>query len=462
VKCPRVSLLILIVVLPLAVIGSFMYGFVTGETRVGPYRAARGLFEWSSRQEWLRDTYYRMRGKNPDPRDLPGSWQPITDRPLADSLPGKAQGNFQAVGYLSGYKPATQLKGVTAYVPERAYAGLNLVLSGHAQEALLVDMDGRVLHSWSYDFESAYPDFQGPAGKPSANPFFRDFWRRAHLYPNGDLLAIYDGYGMIRLDKDSNLAWSVSGGCHHDMFVDETGLIYVLTREAKTLPRYHVTRQVLEDFITVLDTEGNVLRKVSLLEAFERSSFASFLSDLPRFGDLFHTNTIQVLDGSLAHRSPIFRKGNILISVRNINVIAVVDLDTEKVIWALSGQWIAQHEPTLLPGGTILLFDNQGHRGMSKVIEIDPLSQEIVWAYEGTPDNGFYTESSGSVYRLPNGNTLIIQSNSGRVFEVTEDQQVVWEYYNPHRAGRNDELVATLFDVVRINPDQVSTWLRSP
>ena len=461
-KRPRAGIVVLAVVLPLVIFSSFMYGFVVGQSRVGPYGAAHRLFEWSSGQQWLRDLYYRMRGKDPHPDRLPGSWQSLTEGNVPDSLPDELRHDFQAVGYLSGYEPATELKGVTVYVPESACGGLNLVVSGHAQEASLIDMEGRVVHSWCYDVESAYPEFQEPTGKPSANPFFGDFWRRAHLYPNGDLLAIYDGYGMIKLDKDSNLLWSVLGGCHHDMFVDETGLIYVLTREAKMLPRYNETREVLEDFITLLDPEGHVLRKVSLLKAFERSSFASLLAGVPPVGDLFHTNTIQVFDGSLAHRLSVFRKGNVLISVRNINVIAVVDLDAEAVTWALSGQWIAQHEPTLLPNGMILVFDNKGHHGMSKVIELDPRSQEIKWAYEGTPENGFYTESSGSAYRLPNGNTLIVQSNSGRAFEVTQAKQIVWEYHNPHRAGSNNELVATLFDVVRINLDQVSTWLRLP
>ena len=139
--------------------------------------------------------------------------------------------------------------------------------------------------------------------------------------------------------------------------------------------------------------------------------------------------------------------------------LAVVDLSGERVTWALTGQWIAQHEPTLLSSGNILLLDNQGHYGMSKVIDLDPLTQEIVWAYEGTPENGFYTETSGSTHRLENGNTLIVESNSGRAFEIAVDGEIVWEYFNPERAGENDELIATLFDIVRMDRVYVEPWL---
>ena len=99
----------------------------------------------------------------------------------------------------------------------------------------------------------------------------------------------------------------------------------------------------------------------------------------------------------------------------------------------------------------MLIFDNLGHRGMSKVVELDPFSQEIAWMYAGDEQNGFLSTTSGSNQRLANGNTLIVESNAGRAFEVTSDKRIVWEFHNPARAGEHDELISTLFDVVRID-----------
>jgi len=56
----------------------------------------------------------------------------------------------------------------------------------------------------------------------------------------------------------------------------------------------------------------------------------------------------------------------------------------------------------------------------------------------------------GAADRLPNGNTLITESDGGRAFEVTQQAEVVWEFYNPHRAGDNREFIATLFEVIRL------------
>ena len=33
---------------------------------------------------------------------------------------------------------------------------------------------------------------------------------------------------------------------------------------------------------------------------------------------------------------------------------------------------------------------------------------------------------------MPNGNTLITESNKGHVFEVTRDGEIVWEFYSPY------------------------------
>ena len=120
--------------------------------------------------------------------------------------------------------------------------------------------------------------------------------------------------------------------------------------------------------------------------------------------------------------------------------------------------WRKQHQPTVTDRETILVFDNIGNEGHARVIEIDPVTQEVVWLYDGG-ETGLLSLTCGSNQRLANGNTLITESDSGRALEVTPDHQVVWEYYTPHRAGENGELIATLFEVIRLPPDWPLGWL---
>jgi uncharacterized protein (UPF0248 family) len=95
-----------------------------------------------------------------------------------------------------------------------------------------------------------------------------------------------------------------------------------------------------------------------------------------------------------------------------------------------------QHAPTPLPNGNVLIFDNGVHRPddsmpYSRVIEVDPKTNEIAWKYQDSPAWNFFSPRMGGAQRLPNGNTLIAESSYGRIFEVTKEGDVVWEYVNP-------------------------------
>lgn len=101
-------------------------------------------------------------------------------------------------------------------------------------------MDGEVLHRWGLSYGEAFPDELIHPGDGR-----RDFWRRVHLYPNGDLLAVFEGLGVIKVDEDSNLLWSVSNRSHHDFWIHESGEIYILTRTAKMIQEVNEQHPIL-------------------------------------------------------------------------------------------------------------------------------------------------------------------------------------------------------------------------
>lgn len=376
-------------------------------------------------------------------RAAQGKW-----RKVREPGPKERAANLRAVPYLQGYRPAQDLPRVVTHDPAAVYQGLNLYVSGHAAEAVLADMEGRPLHRWRYPLRRLWPDL---AADPANAKL--EYWRRAHLFPNGDLLAIYEGLGLVKLDARSNVLWARRGGFHHDLAVTPEGEIWVLDREGKVLPRIHPREGVLEDMVSVLDANGRPLRQLSILEAFERSPYASLLQRMERQGDIFHTNTLEILDGRFAGRSPAFRQGNLLLSVLKLDALAILDPERETIVWARTGSWRRQHQPTFLDSGNLLLFDNTGAgRDRSRVMEIDPLTGEVSWWFGGERQADLFSRTLGSCQRLPNGNTLITESENGRALEVTAKGEVVWEFNSPHRAGERDELVAVLFELVRLPP----------
>lgn len=410
--------------------------------------------------------------QTPQRPQLEGRWRPARGASAPDAVDegelAEKIAALEAIGYAEGTQPAHERWGVTAHAEGQAWAGLNLYVSGHAAEALLIDMQGEVLHTWRGPWaETVAPSWPGAKGAPEKE-LYRDFWRRAHLFENGDLIAIFEGHAMIKLDAASNLLWSYVARPHHDLYLDERGHVFVLTRKAHLLPRIHATEPILEDFVSELDPDGNELRRVSVLEAFERSAFTAFLEDMPREGDVFHTNSLEPVDARLAERLEGVEVGDVLISCLMLNTIAVLDLETETIVWALKRDFRWQHDPTILDGGNLLLFDNLGGDepgGKSRVLEIDPTGPTAApdagyrWTYEGHPDNPFQSNTCGTAQRLPNGNTLITESDNGRALEVNAQGAIVWEFLNPHRAGANGRFVATLFELRRLPADFPLGWI---
>jgi hypothetical protein len=348
--------------------------------------------------------------------------------------PGPSEGKWRALPYLQGYRPAQDLPLVVEHDPAAVAPGLNLYLSGHAAEAVLMDRRGRTLHRWRQPLRRLWPQL---AAAPDMAKL--EYWRRARLYPNGDLLAIYEGLGIVKLDSRSRVLWARRGGFHHDLEVAADGRIWVLDRPGRD--------GMLEDFVAVLEPDGRMARRIPLLRAFERSRFASLLGRMERAGDVFHTNTLEILGGD--RPDPVFRQGNVLLSVLKLDALAVLDPEREEIVWAATGSWRRQHQPTQLGDGGLLLFDNLGAKGrsrrFSRVIELDPRTLRVRWQYAG-----LYSKTLGSCQRLPNGNTLITESEAGRALEVTREGRVVWEFHNPHRAGAGGKLVAVLFEMIRL------------
>ena len=63
------------------------------------------------------------------------------------------------------------------------------------------------------------------------------------------------------------------------------------------------------------------------------------------------------------------------------------------------------------------------------------MTLELVWEYRagrvGYRNEKFFSYDASNAQRLPNGNTLITEGAQGRLFEVTHELEIVWEYVLP-------------------------------
>ncbi len=365
-------------------------------------------------------------------------------------------------------------RGVVMHDRERVQPGYTLFTATDGSYARLITMDGTVVHEWQRPYSTAW---NPESAVDDPQPGHMVFMREARVFPNGDLLALYiaagdspNGYGMVKLDSESNLIWSYLEHAHHDVDIGPDGRVYVLTNDFKSEPTDglgFLDEPYVEEYAVILSPDGEELKKISLLQAMMRSKYDDLLTRGTAHhatGDPLHSNAIELITPETARNFPYGEAGDLLLSFRNISAIAVLDPETEEIVWATRGPWLEQHDPNLLPNGDIVLFDNYGNYeqgNLSRVLQFDPANGAITWSYHGTDEHPMSSRIRSTVQRLPNGNTLITESSSGRLLEVTPDGRITWEYYNRARAGNSDEYIPVISSGLRIDPADLTPEFRS-
>jgi hypothetical protein len=325
-------------------------------------------------------------------------------------------------------RPGSGADGVTICKRDKCDDGYRLYSSRQTEAAHLIDLDGREVHHWAY-----------PQGQT---------WHYAEMQPNGNLIAIAKDVCILELDWHSRLLWKAEIRAHHDFARLANGNTIVVSRRRMKDP-FTGEGNLDCDILVELNARNETIWQWKVEEhAGEIGKRVKLLMPPHKgFGDWPHVNTIEVLpDSPAARKDPRFRAGNLLVCGRHIDTIWVIDRKSDEVVWAWGpGELLGPHMPTMLPNGHILVYDNGQNastrvRGWTRVLELDPIAGKIVWQYRAQPPRSFYSPSRGSNERLPNGNTFIAESDSGRCFEVTPDGEIVWELRNPEKRAKGGRM----------------------
>lgn len=398
--------------------------------------------------------------------------------------------------------------GTTIYNPEKCFNGYTLYPSMKpGVGALLVDMNGEVVRQWpDYDgfMVNLLPEGRILGGKTGRVTRIYDHNTGADDVVQED----WDGnveWQFNRADEieiDGKKQWSsrqnhdiVREGCPVGYYVPDMtpkidgGRTMMLSYKTGYWPE--VTRDFLPRATWMIDVDwdGNIVWDWMPAEQFEQFGH----SEAAKNAIMRHCkNQHAVFQNTCSWVGPNqwfdagderFHPENIISDDRG-TMLYIIDRKTRDIVWKMGpdyttdqalrdvGVIIGPHHahviPRGLPGaGNVLVFDNGGAGGYgdpnpgapegtwnalrdhSRVLEINPVTLEVVWEYTaltaGYPCGGedlsrFYSRYKSAAQRLPNGNTLITESHCGRVFEVTVDSEVVWEHINPNNIATRDGL----------------------
>jgi hypothetical protein len=273
------------------------------------------------------------------------------------------------------------------------------------------------------------------------------------------------GNGLTKLNKNSEVLWEKYLSLHHSLHVTKNGQIAVLSHhfiDAKDITDKGGTQpQVLDDILHILDSDGNTLKSVPLLALVEKAGLWKYLCrgrDEPCW-DVLHANSVMMLEDDMSIAFPMFKSGQVLVSLRNLNMIVVVDIDEEKIVWWRRGGWVRQHDARFLADGRIMMFDNRGAGAQSRIITYTPLTGQTDILYGNKPKERFYSQSMGVSHMMPNGNILTTEATKGRIFEFSPDREIVWDYHTPYfRDMKSRAVIAGL----KRHPADYFTFITEP
>lgn len=319
-------------------------------------------------------------------------------------------------------------------------------------EIRLIDLDGTLVNRWPLDPGALTEGVAHLRNRPAWDWNYDS--HGAILLPDGAAVLNIDHVALAKLDRCGAPLWRVDRPAHHAVEADDDGALWapsaVNHRDRSRLPTALYRPPFAEDSILKVSAEGEVLDEISLLDVFIQNDATGLLTlagggstatydgtrpDMEK--EIFHLNDAEPLPAAMASAFPDFAAGDLLVSLRNRNLIFVMDPETRAIKWWRIGNWIRQHDPDWAPDGMIRIFDNNRDGtetgeilGSSRIVAISPSepSGRVLLGGEGDPY--FHTTRRGKHQQLPGGRMLITEAEAGRVFMTDAAGGVIWEYVN--------------------------------
>jgi len=358
--------------------------------------------------------------------------------------------------------------GVTKYIPLKSFKGYTLWCSMAGDGTVnLMDMKGNIVHTWKNE---TAPGLYGEL-LDNGNLLYSGRTRVGYGSPRNHPMS---GKGGVLWEKDWNnnvVAKIINDAAHHDQAKLPNGNYLQIAWDPvpkgmeERIPGgiYHTEHKdgmIFEELITETTPRGERIWEWRPSDHLNPEEYP--ICPLNDRKEWLHANSVEYLPKG----NPITDTESVMVSLRHNSICIIFEKATGEVQWryggCMDGEWGklgAQHDFSMikegLPGyGNVMIFDNGMNLASvresglywgiahSRVLEIDPKTKKVVWTYDYQDKNWnfpiktkwlFNSPYIAGAQRLPNGNTLICEGGTGRIFEVTKENEIVWEFVNPDR-----------------------------
>ena len=331
--------------------------------------------------------------------------------------------------------------------------------------AVILRRDGSLVHAYPYrpdeltgkrSLELPYAEFMHDDAKDTT------VFGLAPL-PIGDLIVVYDfkhttpnGGGIARMDKDGHVLWYRRDYSNHWPAITDSNKILVISHTIGSSQEpispngkfsFDCPTGVLADVVRVLDENGSMNEEIPVFEALRNSKYwpylhtsqdSAFMQREPC--DPVHANSVREVGVELAAKLENLQPDDLILSLRNISALAIIGRRDYEIKYLFKGTFLFQHSAQIVPGGTVILFDNYGSSasgGPSRVLGYDPVTklEHIVFPNADTPsDVDTFSPIKGNINVSKDGTrALVAVTMTGRAYEIRlSDGKILTSFDNLH------------------------------
>lgn len=271
-----------------------------------------------------------------------------------------------------------------------------------------------------------------------------------YLSKDGVLTYMIPWNDLISIDlKTGQEQWRVQGAFHHSIEPNADGDLWVCGAvepeaigDQKSGIR-HSNRVFDDQALVKVSKSGKILQVISVADILSSSGLEYLLygSSNPNVNyDPIHLNQIT----PILRDSGVFRKGQLLVSLRNLSAIILVDPDSRSVVWNKSGNWMNQHCVMPIAPSTFTVLDNHSfasgqywlnpnwrtrivqyniETGHSSEIEIDKKNRQDL-----------HIPIEGRALPIATNSWLIEDSIAGTIM-IFQNQEMVYKWTNNYSDG---------------------------
>ena len=337
-----------------------------------------------------------------------------------------------------------------------------ILLSGFfdkGNEVRLVQRDGQIAARWPVAFSDHFPDASHLTSPPASD--WKIDLHGALINPDGSVVFNYEYGGTVKLSRCGEVLWTLAHPTHHSISQAQRGGYWIPGRryhqsgaEGNIPPFAYLSAEgvLADDLLLLVSETGEIMMEKSVTDllyenghvALMTATGQSFEPEMSWDQELVHVNKVAELPEDFATAFPTLETGDLAVSIRQYNLLFVVDPDTWVIKWHQTGPWLRQHDPEFLADGSIVIFNNNlfihwmldGERSnpaaprISNIMKINPRTGHSEIVYGMKPGQQLMSIIRGKVDPTPAGGWLITEFEAGRALEVDADGNAVWEYIN--------------------------------